>query len=210
MSVKNLSDPILIVRPAALKRLAGELSAEKVVAVDTESNSLYAYREQVCLIQFSTSTADYLVDSLSLDDLSPLTSFFADSHIEKVFHAAEYDLLCMRRDFGFDFANIFDTMIAADILGRESIGLGALLETEFDVRLEKRYQRANWGQRPLPQHLLSYAQLDTHYLITLRERLREVRIKMLLAGELAALLTSNHNKQQSCSGCVNTEIGSLV
>jgi ribonuclease D len=90
-----------------------------------------------------------------------------------VFHAAEYDLFCMRRDFGFDFASLFDTMIAADILGRESIGLGALLETEFDVRLEKRYQRANWGQRPLPQHLLSYARLDTHYLLTLRKRLRE-------------------------------------
>jgi ribonuclease D len=139
--------------------------------VDTESNSLHAYQEQVCLIQFSTQGHDFLVDPLSLDDLSPLGEVFAHPKIEKVFHAAEYDLICLKRDFDFEFTNLFDTMAAGRILGREAIGLGSMLEGEFGVKVDKRYQRANWGARPLPQHLLSYAQLDTHYLIALRERL---------------------------------------
>lgn len=146
---------------------------QPIVAVDTESNSLHAYREQVCLIQFSTTETDYLVDPLALDDLSPLAPLFSDPRIEKVFHAAEYDLLCLKRDFFFDFANLFDTMVAARILGREAIGLGAILETEFGIHLDKRFQRANWGQRPLPMDLLTYARFDTHYLIALRDRLLE-------------------------------------
>ncbi len=171
MSTSRLPDPILITRPAALHRLAEALMHETVVAVDTESNSLYAYREQVCLIQFSTSSRDFLVDPLSLDDLSPLEPIFSSARIEKVFHAAEYDLICLKRDYGFEFSNLFDTMVAARILGRDTLGLGSLLEAEFGIQVDKRYQRANWGQRPLPAHLLSYAQLDTHYLIPLRERM---------------------------------------
>jgi ribonuclease D len=89
-----------------------------------------------------------------------------------VFHAAEYDVLCLRRDFGFRFNGLFDTMVAARILGRNAVGLGNMLEDEFGVHVNKRYQRANWGQRPLPDHLLDYARLDTHYLIELRNRLR--------------------------------------
>ena len=114
------------------------------------------------------------MDPLALDDLSPLAPVFSSPDIEKVFHAAEYDLLCMKRDFGFEFSNLFDTMIAARTLGREAVGLGAMLETEFGIQVDKRHQRADWGQRPLPSYLLSYAQLDTHYLIPLRARLRLV------------------------------------
>lgn len=171
MPTVTLSSPVLIVRQSALKNLARELLTQPIVAVDTESNSLYAYRERVCLIQFSYPKADYLVDPLALDDLSPLAEVFAQPRIEKVFHAAEYDLICLRRDFGFEFENLFDTMLSARMVGREAVGLGSLLEEEFGVTLDKRYQRANWGQRPLPEHLLSYARLDTHYLIPLRERL---------------------------------------
>jgi ribonuclease D len=172
MTDVNLPDPILIKRTPALLRLANSVMREPIVAVDTESNSLYAYQEQVCLIQFSTPRADFLVDPLSLDDLSPLGPLFSSPKIEKIFHAAEYDLICLKRDFGFEFANIFDTMLAARILGMEAIGLGSLLEAEFGVHADKKYQRANWGQRPLPRHLLKYAQQDTHYLIPLRNRLR--------------------------------------
>lgn len=182
----NLPDPIFITRGDALIQLADALAREPVVAVDTESNSLYAYREQVCLIQFSTSKVDYLVDTLALDDLSPLAPLFSSQEIEKVFHAAEYDVLCLKRDFGFNFNNLFDTMVAARILGREAVGLGSMLAEVFSIRVEKRYQRANWGQRPLPLHLLSYAQIDTHYLIGLRNRLHaELKDKNLwpLAAE---------------------------
>ncbi len=172
MSSGDLSDPILITRPFTLNKMVEALQPEPVVAVDTESNSLHAYREQVCLIQFSIPQVDYLVDPLTLDDLSPLGPIFADPKIEKVFHAAEYDLLCLKRDFNFEFNNLFDTMVASRILGRNAVGLGAILEDEFGIHLEKRYQRANWGQRPLPPDLLAYARLDTHYLISLRQRLR--------------------------------------
>ncbi len=166
-----MPDPILITRPAALNRLAEELSGEAIIAVDTESNSLYAYQERVCLIQFSTREQDYLVDPLSLDDLLPLKGIFKTAGIEKVFHAAEYDLICLERDFGFQVNNLFDTMVAARILGWEAIGLGSILEAQFGVQVNKRFQRANWGQRPLPEALLSYARLDTHFLIALRERM---------------------------------------
>jgi ribonuclease D len=169
MSAPALPNPILITRQNALQRLAGELGRESIIAVDTESNSLYAYRERVCLIQFSTSQHDYLVDPLALDDLSSLAPVFQDERIEKVFHAAEYDLICLERDYGFRFANLFDTMLAARILGWEAIGLGSILEAQFGVQVDKRYQRADWGKRPLPPHQLSYAQLDTHYLIPLRQ-----------------------------------------
>ncbi|MEW5871726.1 MAG: HRDC domain-containing protein [Chloroflexota bacterium] len=171
MEAGALPEPVLVTQAGSLKLLADQLDGETVVAVDTESNSLYAYREQVCLIQFSTRETDYLVDPLALEDLSPLAGVFANPKIEKVFHAAEYDVICLRRDFDFEFANLFDTMLAARILGRQEVGLGAVLQAEFNVHLEKRYQRANWGQRPLPGYLLDYARLDTHYLIALRERL---------------------------------------
>lgn len=171
MTIDALPDPVFISRHAALNRLADSLSREPIVAVDTESNSLYAYREQVCLIQFSTPEKDFLVDPLALKDLSVLAPIFRNPKIEKIFHAAEYDLICLKRDFGFEFNNLFDTMLAARILGRDAVGLGSMLESEFGVHLEKRYQRANWGRRPLPPHLMAYARLDTHFLIPLRDRL---------------------------------------
>lgn len=180
MDPTNTTPPIFIAKAPALERLVRTLLAEPIIAVDTESNSLYAYQEQVCLIQFSTPSQDFLVDPLVLGDLYLLGEVFSSPKIEKVFHAAEYDLICLKRDFGFEFANVFDTMLAARILGRDEIGLGSILETEFDVHVDKRFQRANWGERPLPQSLMVYAQHDTHYLIALRDRLRlELQAKNL-------------------------------
>jgi ribonuclease D len=159
-----------------LQRMIRRLEQEPIIAVDTESNSLFAYYEQVCLIQFSVPGADYLVDPLVLQDLSGLGKIFSNPEIEKVFHAAEYDIICLKRDFDFTFENLFDTMVAASILGMEQVGLGSLLEKEFAVQLDKRFQRANWGQRPLPKHLLAYARLDTHFLIRLRDRLLQALV----------------------------------
>jgi ribonuclease D len=179
MPVPEFSRPIT--KPGGLIRLVQTLANQPNIAVDTESNSLFAYREQVCLIQFSTPDEDYLVDPLALKDLENLGSIFSDPHILKIFHAAEYDLLCLKRDFGFSFNNLFDTMLAARVLGRKGVGLGSLIEAEFGIQLDKRHQRANWGQRPLPEYLLDYARLDTHYLIPLKEKLeRELKQKKLL------------------------------
>lgn len=170
-----------ITKLGGLKKLAKTLSLQPVIAVDTESNSLFAYREQVCLVQFSTPEAEYLVDPLAVTNLEPLGPIFADPHIQKTFHAAEYDLICLKRDFGFSFTNLFDTMLAARILSRKEVGLGSLLEAEFNLQVDKRHQRANWGQRPLPDFLLDYARQDTHYLIPLKNKLEgELKKKGLL------------------------------
>jgi len=172
MPFRPLPPPDWIATPATLDKLAGELSRQPRLAVDTESNSLHAYREQVCLIQFSTPERDYLLDPLKLDDLSPLAPIFADLRIEKIFHAAEYDIITLKRDFGFSFANIFDTMQAARILGYKQVGLDSILAEKFGVVVDKRYQKANWGQRPLSPDELNYARLDTHYLLELRDLLQ--------------------------------------
>jgi ribonuclease D len=173
LPLEALPDPVLVTEPTSLVEMVQALSQEPILAVDTESNGLHAYREQVCLVQFSTPETDYLVDPLALQDLSPLAPLFADPGIEKIFHAAEYDLICLSRDFGFKFANLFDTMLAARILGRSMLGLGSLLESEFGIVLDKRHQRADWGKRPLPEDQLSYARLDTHFLIPLRDAMRQ-------------------------------------
>ena len=158
---------------AALQDMTNRLEKASYLAVDTESNSLYVYREQVCLIQFSIPEADYLVDPIIIKNLSALAPIFSNPAIEKIFHAAEYDILCLKRDFGFKFENIFDTMHASRVLGRTSVGLGPILEAEFGITVDKRYQRADWGRRPLPKEYQAYARLDTHYLIQLRNQLNK-------------------------------------
>jgi len=169
--MSGLPPPVFVTDAATLSELVTDLTASTTVAVDTESNSLHAYRERVCLLQFSTATADYIVDPLALRNLDALAPFFASPAHEKIFHAAEGDLLGLGRDFHFSFANIFDTMSAARTLGWPHVGLAAVLKAEFDVTLSKIHQRADWGRRPLRADMLDYARLDTHYLPPLRDRL---------------------------------------
>ncbi|MBM4424329.1 MAG: ribonuclease D [Chloroflexi bacterium] len=171
MTDADLPPPVWVDTASGLAALAANLASQSVIAVDTESNSLHAYREQVCLIQFSTPNTDYLLDPLALSNLSPLAPIFANPSIEKVFHAAEYDLICLKRDFGWQLCNLFDTMIAVRTLGWAQNGLAFVLESQFGVKLNKRHQRANWAARPLAADQLAYARLDTHFLIPLREKL---------------------------------------
>jgi ribonuclease D len=173
MTVEPLPPPIWVDEHQTLKRMVDDLSAEERIAVDTESNSLHAYRERVCLIQFSTPEKDYILDPLAFDDLDPLAPLFASPQIEKIFHAAEYDLICLKRDFGFTFRNIFDTMQAARILGYPFVGLDAILNEKFHVKVDKRHQKADWAARPLTSAQLDYARMDTHYLIPLRDLLEQ-------------------------------------
>jgi ribonuclease D len=172
MQSPKLPPATFVDNPKKLGEMIPRLMKEPVIAVDTESNSLYAYQERVCLIQFSTPDKDYLVDPLAIDDLSPLGRLFASSKIEKIFHAAEYDLIMLDLDFGYELNALFDTMVAARILGWKAVGLGSILQDQFGIQVQKKYQRANWGRRPLPDDMLTYAQLDTHYLIPLRAHLK--------------------------------------
>lgn len=174
------------------------LARETCIGVDTESNSLHAYRERVCLLQFSTRRRDYIVDVLALENIDGVGAVLRDAGIEKIFHAAEYDILCLQRDYGFAVSNIFDTMQAGRILGRKLAGLDRLLEEKFGVKADKRLQKANWGARPLRRELLEYAAMDTHYLIPLRDILEdELRSKGLLelAQEDFRLAASHHVSQ---------------
>jgi ribonuclease D len=181
MPDSDVPRPLIIQTPESLAALLADLGTQDRVAVDTESNSLHAYREQVCLLQFSTADTDYVLDPLALHNLEELGPIFRDQRIEKIFHAAEYDILCLRRDFGFDFACIFDTMQAGRILGRKLAGLDRLLMDKLDLKVSKRLQKADWGARPLSPELLQYAAQDTHYLIPLRDLLEaELRDKGLL------------------------------
>jgi ribonuclease D len=163
-----MAHPILLNQQSQLDVLADRLRDQLALAIDTESDSLYVYREKVCLIQLSLPEADFLIDPLVPLDLSPLAPLLADEKIQKIFHASEYDVMCLRRDFGFTFANLFDTMWAARILGWPRVGLGDILQEHFGITLDKKWQRHNWGKRPLESAALDYAQYDTHYLIRLR------------------------------------------
>ncbi|MFH1445786.1 MAG: ribonuclease D [Chloroflexota bacterium] len=194
MSFSKLPDPLWVDQMQDLADMVDYLMQQSIIAVDTESNSLYVYKEQVCLIQISSLTKDFLIDPLALDDLSSLGKLFASKSIQKVFHAAEYDLICLKRDFNFKIANIFDTMVAGRTLGYQSIGLAAMLERVFSVQVDKRYQRANWGQRPLKAEMIAYASQDSHYLIPLRDiliRKLEEQGRMALVEEDCMRLCTN-------------------
>ena len=167
----RLPPPVLVDSPPAFGEMIAALSGQPLLALDTESDSLYRYFFKVGLIQISTPATDYLVDPLRLPDLTPLGDILADPAVEKVFHAAENDILMLKRDFSFRFANVFDTMLAARILGWKQVSLAALLAQHFDVTLDKRAQLTDWGHRPLDAAQLSYARLDTHYLLPLRDLL---------------------------------------
>jgi ribonuclease D len=161
-----------------LRELADTLTRAPRIALDTEANSLHAYRERVCLIQISTDSADFIVDPLAGIDLSPLGAIMANPAIEKVAHAAENDVTALKRDFGFSFATLFDTLSAARICGFRRVGLSDLTERYFGIRLDKSHQRDNWGERPLAHDSLLYAQTDTHYLLPLRDKLTAELIRL--------------------------------
>mgnify|MGYP001171484091 CR=1 FL=1 len=165
----NPSPPTLVDSRPKLAALIEAAQDEPMIGVDTESNSLFAYFHQVCLVQISLPGHDYVIDPLAVD-ITPLSELFASQSCQKIFHAAENDILGLKRDYSFHFANIFDTMLAARILGWSQAGLAAILADKFGAQLNKSLQRADWGRRPLDQTLLAYAQLDTHYLLALRSQ----------------------------------------
>jgi ribonuclease D len=157
---------------AALDSAMAGLAAQPQIAVDTEADSLHSYFDKVCLIQISTAAEDLVIDPLAKVDLAPFGALLADPAILKVLHGGDYDLRIMNRDFGYTVRNLIDTSVSAQLLGYEGIGLAALLDRHFGVKLNKVHQRADWSMRPLPADMLEYAALDTHYLIELAAKLR--------------------------------------
>ncbi|OEU62810.1 MAG: 3'-5' exonuclease, partial [Desulfuromonadales bacterium C00003094] len=177
-----MSLPPILVDSSALAEFAAQLHREPVFAVDLEADSLHSYQDKVCLLQFSTATATVLVDPLAIGDLSSLKAVLADEAVRKVFHAADYDIRCLYRDFGIEINGLFDTMTACQFLGEDKVGLADILNKYFGVKLDKRYQRADWSKRPLEEGMVHYAAEDTRHLLQLTEQLEA---QLVAKGRLA-------------------------
>jgi len=171
---KKPGPPRIIESIDELEKLAREWASIDQMAVDMESDSFYVYHEKVCLLQLTALEEDVVIDPLAVKDLSPLSPLFRDPAVEKIFHAGEYDLVCLKRDYGFQIKHIFDTMVAARTLGLDRLGLAPLIDKYYSVKLSKKLQRANWGKRPLTPEHFEYARNDTHFLMGLRDILATV------------------------------------
>ncbi|MBL7203012.1 MAG: HRDC domain-containing protein [Desulfobacteraceae bacterium] len=158
---------VLIENDADLKKIIPELKGEPAIGVDLEADSMFHYQEKVCLVQISTQRLNLLIDPLSVKDLFSLAPVFADRRIRKVFHGADYDIRSLYRDFGIEVHSLFDTQIAARFLGLRETSLASLLHEKFHVSSEKKYQKKDWSQRPLPAPMLQYGVQDTCHLLPL-------------------------------------------
>jgi ribonuclease D len=168
-----------------LRMLARSLEGCRAIGLDSESDSLYHHKDKVCLVQIATDRGDaFLVDTLALRDLSSLTPAMADPALVKVLHGADYDVMTLRRDFGFSLASLFDTMIAARLLGKAEIGLAAVARDELGVALSKDSQKDDWSRRPLTPRQEAYALADVAHLVELWQRLSA---KLAAAGRLSWL-----------------------
>ncbi|MBI2094694.1 MAG: HRDC domain-containing protein [Candidatus Omnitrophica bacterium] len=176
----------LIDNPELLDRALEVLSACDSAAVDTEADSLHHYAEKLCLVQISTPDDDLVIDPLAGLDLGPLCRLLEEKKL--VFHGADFDIRMLKKSSGFEPKEIFDTLLAAQLLGYEKQGLADLVARHYDVTLSKANQKADWSRRPLGDDLLKYAANDTHYLLPLRAKLR---------GELEALGREGWHRQ-SC------------
>ena len=173
-SAKSASNDV-IASEQKLADLIRQIQAPDRIAIDTEADSLHSYREKLCLVQISVPSAasvcDFIVDPLSNVDLEPLRHALEPREI--ILHAADYDLRMLRRGLNFTAGRIFDTVVAARLLGIREFSLGALVKRFFDVQLHKHSQKANWALRPLPARMLEYAMDDVHYLLPLATKLED-------------------------------------
>ncbi|MEP6957006.1 MAG: ribonuclease D, partial [Chthoniobacterales bacterium] len=166
----------LIANDAALAAILPLLDPIARVAVDTEADSLHCYHEKLCLVQLSFGGSDYLVDPLADFDLMPLSAALGGKEI--VLQGADFDLRLMKRSMDFTATKVFDTVVAARLLGLREFSLAALVERYFGVTLSKGSQKANWARRPLPAQMAEYAMNDTRYLLPLADKLEaELREK---------------------------------
>ncbi|HPV74766.1 MAG TPA: ribonuclease D, partial [Gemmatimonadaceae bacterium] len=143
-----------------------------MLAIDTEGASFHRYVDRIYLLQLSTDAHHAILDPLKVASPSRLGALLESRDVEVVFHDADYDLRLLHQDYGWRVTNIFDTRVAAQLLGIKAFGLAALLDSYFGVKLDKKHQRADWSMRPLTADMLDYAAQDTMHLLGLRERLR--------------------------------------
>lgn len=171
----SISDPVELLyidTQQAADDFLDDISGVREIAVDTEGASFHRFIDRIYLLQLSTRERSAILDPLPIGMPRQLGDILQDSDVEVVFHDADYDLRLLHQDYGWHVNRIFDTRIAAQLLGIKAFGLAALLEQFFDVKLDKKHQRADWSLRPLTQGMLDYAAQDTRYLLDLRDQLK--------------------------------------
>ncbi len=166
------STPAYLDTAAAVEQFVASIDGATTIAVDTEGASFHRYHDRIYLLQLSTQERHAIIDPLRAGTLDTLGAVVESRGVEIVFHDADYDLRLLHQDYGWRVANIFDTRLAAQLLGIRAFGLAALLQSFFGVRLDKRFQRADWSMRPLSKEMLAYAAQDTMHLLELRQQLR--------------------------------------
>ena len=170
-----MHEPSYIETTPAADRFLAAVEQSTTVAVDTEGASFHRFVDRIYLLQMSTRELTAVLDPLTIGKPAALGRILESDEVEKVFHDADYDLRLLHQDYGWNTRRLFDTRVAAQLLGIRAFGLAALLERSFGLKLDKKHQRADWSMRPLPKDMLDYASQDTMYLLELRDR---------LAGEL--------------------------
>ncbi|MGB8341310.1 MAG: HRDC domain-containing protein [Chthoniobacterales bacterium] len=161
----------MIASDSQLAGILPRLCQFRRIAVDTEADSLHCYFEKLCLIQLTFDGEDLLVDPLAPVDLQPLCTVLAEKEI--VLQGMDFDLRLLRRTFDLPVRDVFDTVIAARMLGLREFSYAALVQQYFGVTLAKGSQKANWARRPLPPAMEAYAKNDTHFLLPLAAKMEE-------------------------------------
>jgi ribonuclease D len=156
-----------------VERFTRSIAGVPAIALDTEGASFHRFLDRVYLLQITVSSATAIIDPLPMAAPPGLGALLEDPAVEVIFHDADYDLRLLHQDYGWHVTNIFDTRIAAQLMGLPAFGLAALLDRYFGVRLDKKHQRADWSMRPLSADMLHYAAQDTRYLLELRDRMRD-------------------------------------
>jgi len=165
--------PLYIDSSEAADRFLASIAGTRAIALDTEGASFHRYVDRIYLLQLSTDRRHAIIDPLKVASPTALGTMLESRDVEVVFHDADYDLRLLHQDYGWKVTNIFDTRVAAQLLGIKAFGLAALLDSYFGVRLDKKHQRADWSMRPLPGDMLEYAAQDTMHLLQLRQRLND-------------------------------------
>jgi ribonuclease D len=157
--------------PKALDRFVRQALESKTIAVDLEADSMFHYREKICLIQMAANGQTVVIDPLQFDNLEPLRPVFGDPSIRKVLHGADYDVRSLYRDHEIIINNLFDTQLASMYLGYKETSLESVVSQRYGVELDKKYQKKDWSRRPLPKEMISYAAWDVVFLIPLADEL---------------------------------------
>lgn len=167
----SASAPLYLDTVDAVDQFLANLSPVRAIALDTEGASFHRFVDRIYLLQMSTDRHEAVIDPLPIGKPSRLGALIEDPQVEIVLHDADYDLRLLHQDYGWQVRNLFDTRVAAQLLGIRAFGLAALLEQYFGLKLDKKHQRADWSMRPLTADMLDYAAQDTRHLLGLRDKL---------------------------------------